>query len=701
MDLLSHFDIELNHDQKEAINRLALFLESNDQVFLLKGYAGTGKTTLIKGLIKYLLQEKKQFEICAPTGRAAKILRNKTGYGSTIHSTIYSFDNLVAKNAEAKDEASHSFEYFFPLKELAKETVIIVDEASMISSRFSKNELFDFGTNILLNDLLTFSRLQMKNNNKLIVIGDPAQLLPVGDNNSWALEKSFYVEKNLSVSEGLLTEVVRQNSSLILENAFKIRSCIEKPDFKELQFSFDNTKFINLNGKNLVQRYCELFPKTDFDNGVIITYSNAQNLHYNQEIRNEYFPGKVHISEGDIVQIINNNYSTYKTKIYNGDFAMVISVGETVKHSAPVFVDENGRKVKKIIDFTFKKVILSLPDFDEDIEAFIHENLLESTSRDLSINEMKALYINAVMRFRDSNKNERVGSENFKNFLKNDVFFNALRVKYGYAITGHKSQGGEWKTVFVDYYGRVSLKKEPLRWSYTATTRASECVYATNYPNFGKYYLLKFSDIGTFSNIPEGAFSFENVPLSPFHKITDHKCKSWLYWNIMDKCQNTVLKIKNIASEEWTEKYTIELNDEILIAQISHNAAGYFSTDFKTTSVVSSNTKEYVLAVLNARNEVVFKNNYKPSEDFLTDLYTVVQAASNDTDVRITNVVEKLENYFVSYYFETDNPLSYIQFFFKKTKEFSTAIVKTFGATDDIKLKNLLMKIEDYANSSS
>lgn len=701
MDLLSHFDIELNQDQKELVKRLSLFLQGDEKVFILKGYAGTGKTTLIKGFIKFLVHEKKQFEVCAPTGRAAKILRNKTGFGSTIHSTIYDFDNLVAKNAEKKDEAEHSFEYFFPLKELVNETVIIVDEASMISSRFSKNELFDFGTNILLNDLLTFSRLQMKNNNKLIIIGDPAQLLPVGDNNSWALEKSFYAAKNISVSEGFLTEVIRQKNGHILENAFKIRNCIEKPDFKELQFSFDSSTFIDFNGKNVVQKYCELFPTTDFDNGVIITLSNAHNLRYNQEIRNELFPGNVHIAEGDLVQIINNNYNKYKTKIYNGDFAMITSIGETVNQSAAVFVDENGRKVKKIIDFTFRKVILRLPDFDEDIEAFIHENLLESTSRDLSINEMKALYINAVMRFRDSNKGEKVGSENFKNFLKNDVFFNALRVKYGYAITGHKSQGGEWKTVFVDYYGRVSLKNEPLRWSYTATTRASDCVYATNYPNFGKYHRLKFSAIGTVANIPHDAFNFENVPISPFHKITDHKCKSWLYWNIMDKCKNTVLKIKNIASEEWLEKYTIELNDEILIAQISYNAAGYFSTDFKTTSVVSSNTKEYVLAVLNARNEVVFKNNYKPSEDFLTDLYNVVQAASNDTDVRITNVIEKLGNYFVSYYFETDNPLSYIQFFFKKTKEFSTAIVKTFGTTDDIKLKNLLMKIEQYANSSS
>ena len=152
MDLLSHFDIELNQGQKELVSYLSLFLEGEDQVFLLKGYAGTGKTTLIKGLIKSLIQEKKQFVVCAPTGRAAKILRDKTGYGETIHSTIYDFDNLETKNSEKEDLAEHSYEYIFPIIKLEENTIVIVDEASMISSKKSKHELFNFGTNILLSD---------------------------------------------------------------------------------------------------------------------------------------------------------------------------------------------------------------------------------------------------------------------------------------------------------------------------------------------------------------------------------------------------------------------------------------------------------------------------------------------------------------------------------------------------------------------
>lgn len=233
MNIKSFFQITLNPDQEKVILNLESFLESKDSVFILKGYAGTGKTTLIKGLVEALDNEKKNFLVCAPTGRASKILRNKTGYGKTIHSTIYDFDNLITINSENEDFAEHSFQFSFPIIKLQENTIIIVDEASMISSKESKNELFNFGTNILLNDLLTFAQLH-NSHNKMIIIGDPAQLPPVGDNNSWALEKSFFDDKKILAREVFLTQVMRQNNNLILENAMSIRKCIENPNHKEL-----------------------------------------------------------------------------------------------------------------------------------------------------------------------------------------------------------------------------------------------------------------------------------------------------------------------------------------------------------------------------------------------------------------------------------------------------------------------------------
>ena len=695
MNIKSFFQITLNKDQENVIQNLEDFLESKDSVFILKGYAGTGKTTLIKGLVKALDNEKKKFLVCAPTGRASKILRNKTGYGKTIHSTIYDFDNLITINSENEDFAEHSFQFSFPIIKLQENTIIIVDEASMISSKESKNELFNFGTNILLNDLLTFAQLH-NSHNKMIIIGDPAQLPPVGDNNSWALEKSFFDDKKILAREVFLIQVMRQNNNLILENAMSIRKCIENPNHKELKFQFDEDSCINFNNKNVVNKYCELFPYPDFENGIIINFSNAQNYWYNKEIRENYFPNSSNIAVGDIVQIISNNYHKYKTEIYNGEFAKVLAVGETISQSAPVYVEVNGERKKKTITLLYRKVTLRLPDFDDDIEAYINDSLLESTARDLTIDEMKAVYINTVMRFKESHPRSKIKSEEFKNFLKSDDFYNAIRVKYGYSITGHKSQGGEWKSVFVDYFGRVSLRKDPLRWAYTVTTRASENLYAINFPEFGQFYKLKFSNIGNIAHLPNDAFNFDKVPTSPLHKNNEHKCKSWLFWNILSKIEDSEFNIEYIKSEEYLEKYTFRYFDELIIVHFHHKQSGFFEKDFEITSNKTSAT-ERLETLLSKRNEVIFPFEYKATLPFLEGLYNIVSASCNDLDIRIFNISENIDKYYINYYFETSNKISYIQFFFNKNGEFSTAMPKTFGDINDEKLFNLIEKIKEYA----
>ncbi len=178
MSIFDHFEhLNVSRGQEAALTKLEAFLDSPVQVFMLKGYAGSGKTTILKGLVKYLESLKKDFALMAPTGRAAKVLRDKTGYGATIHKGIYNFSKLATINENSEDEAEHSFHYYFPLNEMeGSEKIIIVDESSMISSKETKHELFTFGTNILLNDLMTFSRLKTTKN-KIIFVGDPAQYL--------------------------------------------------------------------------------------------------------------------------------------------------------------------------------------------------------------------------------------------------------------------------------------------------------------------------------------------------------------------------------------------------------------------------------------------------------------------------------------------------------------------------------------------
>jgi ATP-dependent exoDNAse (exonuclease V) alpha subunit len=276
----NHFQhIKINQDQKQAIDKINGFLESDSNIFILQGYAGTGKTTLIKGVINFLEKSNKQFNIMAPTGRAAKVLRDKTGFGKTIHSSIYKLKDLKSINSDSKEFADHSVQYYFPIDlENNNQRVLIVDEASMISSKESKNELFDFGTNILLDDLLTHT-FQTNKNNKIIFVGDPAQLPPVGDNQSKALEKSYFKELGYSCEAAQLTQVMRQDDNLILENANTIRGLLNETQRNAIELQYDMDSFIKLDTYDIVKKYTQLFPNPEIGGGVIISFSNTQCYH--------------------------------------------------------------------------------------------------------------------------------------------------------------------------------------------------------------------------------------------------------------------------------------------------------------------------------------------------------------------------------------------------------------------------------------
>lgn len=220
MRIFDHFQhINLTNDQRNALEMLHAFLESDARVFILQGYAGSGKTTLLKGFVEYLKSLEKKYQLMAPTGRAAKVIRDKTGKeATTIHRGIYNFERLDAIEAENELVEEQSYHYVFPINQIGEDQqILIIDEASMVSSKESKHELFTFGTGFLLNDLLTYARISTSKN-KIIFVGDPAQLPPVGDNKSLALDSIFFKnELQLSVQTAELIEVVRQSDNLILK----------------------------------------------------------------------------------------------------------------------------------------------------------------------------------------------------------------------------------------------------------------------------------------------------------------------------------------------------------------------------------------------------------------------------------------------------------------------------------------------------
>jgi len=705
----NHFQhIKINQEQQNAVDQINDFLESDTNIFILQGYAGTGKTTLIKGIVKYLEENKKIFNVMAPTGRAAKILRDKTGFGKTIHSSIYKLKDLKAINSESEELADHSVRYLFPIDlESKNERVLIVDEASMISSRESKNQLFDFGTNFLLNDLLTHT-FSTNKNNKIIFVGDPAQLPPVGDNQSKALEISYFTELGYSCAFSELKQVMRQDDNLILENANSIRELLKEASRNTIELKYNQESFIKLDSFDVVDKFTKLFPNPEIGDGIVISYSNAQSYHYNFAIRGVLFPKKNEIVAGDIIMINNNNQYSYKTELFNGDLAKVVHVSEhIVEQSAPVYIDRNNKKVQEIIKLKFRKIAFRVPHFDEDICCYIIDDLLNSIDRDLTLDMTKALYINFVMRFNQEQEKRKasgeqkfiVGSKEFKDQLIKDPFYNALRVKYGYAITCHKSQGGEWDKVFVDYSGRIGVSNDALRWSYTATTRGVNTVYAINPPHLTSFSKLKISEINNVSQIPNNALYLENVNISPFHNEGMHKAKSLKYWEVKEKLEATNYTIVNVESKGYLERYLLRNNsNEEFILQASHKLSGHFIDRFELVSKRGTAEDKQLEEVFNQNYTSELLLNYSPSAEFLESLYFKMRAYCQDFEIAITNIDEQVDKYFVNYFLRTDSICSNIQFYFKKNGSFSRAMPKTFECENDKKLQLLIEKLEKDAS---
>lgn len=706
MSIFNHFHhINLTKDQSIALEMLQTFLESDEHIFILQGYAGSGKTTLIKGLISYLKELKKPFDVMAPTGRAAKILREKTGYGQTIHKSIYNFLTLIRiQNSDDKDDLS--FHYKFPIRNNnTVGSIIIVDEASMISSKESKHELFTFGTNVLLDDLLTYSKVP-DTTNKIIFVGDPAQLPPVGDNASYALDAEYFKQLGIKTQIAKLRDVVRQKDNTILRNATQIRSLIGIEIKNELVLDYDEHCFIKVNVEDIPTLYANQFPLPEIGQGVIIASSNSQCLEYNRAVRKKLFPQYETITSGDLLIINQNNYHTYGVELMNGEIVKVIDADSNVitRKNIPVYETINGKKIKKNITLDFRKVIIRIENHPNEIPCLIIDTLLNSPNRDLTITEMKALYIDFVMRFKDVQKSNKekglphydIDSEEFKKKLKTDLFFNALRVKYGYAITCHKAQGGEWQTTYVDYFGRTSLNDEPLRWCYTATTRAVEKCFAANAPYVTLFSRFNFANIQPLANIPEYALALDYVPVSPFHNEKQHKAKSLKYWELVEKFENTPFQIISVQTlGEYHERYTISCEDEQSLFDAYHNKAGFFNL-FQPVCQNQYPWQQEVLEILNQPHITIYNINYTPSLPVLEKLYGLMLSACASTDVTITNIIEKTKDYYVIYFLKTDAKCALIQFYFDGKGKLTQAIPKSTDGVNDVKLHNLILKINDY-----
>jgi exodeoxyribonuclease-5 len=443
--------------QEILIDKLADFVldRLSNRIFIVKGFAGTGKTSLISALVKALEEIKIKTLLLAPTGRAAKVFAGYAGKNAyTIHRKIY-------RQQSSKD----GFGTFIINKNLFSNLVIMVDEASMISDTQSEGSVF--GSGRLLADLISFTNDGQ--NCKLIFIGDTAQLPPIGIVLSPALDKNELSLYLPVAGEYTLTDIVRQNrDSGILQNATLIRkqinsSNLNTPAIKKREF--DDVKFIS--GSELPDAMEKAYNKHGIDDVIVLCRSNKKAGQYNAGIRKQIMFREDELTTGDLLMVVKNNYFWLKEQpeldfIANGDIIKIRKI----------------RKYEERYGFRFAFAVMELIDYAIEFEAWIMLDTLLADSPSMPQEDNRRLYYSVLEDY--SHLDSR--SKQYK-AVKEDPFFNALQVKYAYAITCHKAQGGQWKAVFIDqgYVQTERIDMEYLRWLYTAITRSTQELYFVNF----------------------------------------------------------------------------------------------------------------------------------------------------------------------------------------------------------------------------
>ena len=458
--ITENFSFDFTADQRSAIAKIVDFLYSrtNNQVFLLKGYAGTGKSSLIGSLVKTMSQFNQKTVLLAPTGRAAKVFSAYADQPAfTIHKKIYRMDKFT--------EGPGNFSL---AENKHKHTLFLVDEASMISN--DNGEFSIFGSGRLLDDLMEY--VYTGEGNRLLLIGDTAQLPPVQQEFSPALDEKTIESFFFEVISCTLTEIVRQSEkSGILVNATKLRNALQYNntiDFPKLNVTaFDDVKKIT--GNELIDMISTAYNRDGVEETIVISRSNKRVNAYNMGIRNTVLYREEELSTGDLLMITKNNYH-WANDIENIDFLANGEFVEVVR----------VRRQETMYGFRFCTVLLRHNDFGVEFEAKINLDSLHTEVPGLTRQQNDQLFTAVMEGYADiSRKGDRYKK------VKENPYFNALLVKYGYAVTAHKAQGGEWKNVFLDigYVNESYMGDNFYRWLYTSITRSSQMLYLVNLPN--------------------------------------------------------------------------------------------------------------------------------------------------------------------------------------------------------------------------
>ena len=647
--------ITLNHSQQHSFDEFCKFIDSSKSVFILKGAAGTGKTTLVKEFVRLLNGRHRGFSLMAPTGRASLILGKRTDCSAqTIHRTIYSLGSSPKK-------VEDRWEFTIKENEDSYNHIYIIDEASMVADISHDNEMLRFGSGRLMADLIEYCRIE-NTSRKIVFIGDYAQLPPVGQNISPALSANYIEETfGLTVVESMLDMVVRQsNGSAILSNAEAVRKSIDTQTYNKFKIA-DADDVHSMDTIELETLYQQLGDQSK----IIITHSNQQALQYNNRIRNLIF-GKENMAIQPCDLLINtrNNYK-HNNIIFNGTFLRVLSASPEVEVHRP----HVGEKTAIL---RFRQITVQTTEGAE--KTYILDDFLTDPHGSLSIETSKALWADFSQRMQQ----QKIYPSNpiFAEKLKLDPYYNALQCKYGYAITCHKAQGGEWGNVIVNmdtYMGKTN--EMFFRWAYTALTRAKGELWHISSPSFSAIDHIDIRPIQVCSNSKISYFT----PIG-------HDWREYRFVNIRRIAGLIGINCKDNRNVDYQHRITFHCNGEHCELSLWYNKSFYTGR----IQVLKSSSEGFASTCQTICEDSLYLTEYtfNPRFPFQQELHNHIVNTASESGVRITNIEQK--QWCDVYYLKTDAAAAYIEFFFNGKQIYTAVMPYSSEGDNDKAMKKFL-----------
>ena len=649
----------LTPEQQVIAEQFNEFLNSPHHIFMIKGSAGTGKTTLLKHLVEVVGARDIASYLMAPTGRASMVLSEKVGAeATTVHRSIY----LITKEKEHIDDDD-----IFRVRsnDTPDNAIYFVDEASMVGDIEDLDEDIKFGSGRLLKDLIAFANCK-HSRRKIVLIGDYAQLSPVGQNFSPALSEEYLREEyELSVQTAMLTTVIRQAAeSGIYKSADAIRKGIDAARYTE--FGLVNSEdVVSFSADVFIKCYNELKAIDGEDEVMVITPSNAQALGYNEIIRhNKYGATDLPVQVGDVLLVTHNNYSR-ENVLFNGSFVRVHSVCNEVE-TQYAFVGSE----KIAIRFRSVEVLINGAPF----EYYILEDFLTEREGRLPQIIRKALWANFAQRMREEGITPKTKEFNMRKRV--DPYFNALHCKYGYAITCHKSQGGEWRNVLVDmnvWMGRMC--ESFFRWAYTAVTRAKSRLFHISSPEFNAINQFVMHPIvackagGIMFSIPQGV-----------------EYKEYFSSKMREVAERSGIDCSDSCHIAWQHRFSFSAENERCSLIVWYNAKFYTGK----IEVYQTSSTEFAQQCIGLIKEAMHTTEYTfvPKFDFQAQMHAHIVDVVNECGLSLMNVVQN--QWDDIYYIATDADTASVKFYYNAKGVYTHAIPSSTLGVEDCKLKKLI-----------